>query len=67
MGALAVGVLLGIIIELAIEARQISDLMDDYHRLELENEMLRKEIPTAKVIEIIDNTVAKSANYFEPF
>lgn len=63
MGALAVGVLLGIIIELAIEARQISDLMDDYHRLELENEMLRKEIPTAKVIEIIDNTVAKDVKF----
>jgi len=58
-----VGILLGVIIELAIEARQIADLMDDYHRLELENEMLRKEVPTAKVIEIIDNTVAKDVKF----
>ena len=63
VGAGAVGFLVGIILELVIEAKQLTELQESYHRLELENEMLRKEIPTQRVIEIIDDTVAKDVNF----
>ena len=51
IGAAAVGVLAGMIIELTIDAQTIADLKDNIHKLKLENEQLKKQ---PEVIEIID-------------
>jgi len=56
LGALGLGFLFGVIVELLIEARQIADLQEGYHKLELENEMLRRSQPS-EVIEITDRSV----------
>jgi hypothetical protein len=63
IGALAIGFLFGIVVELIFEAKQLTELQRDYRKLELENEMLRKEVPTERVIEIIDNTVGKDIEF----
>jgi len=51
IGAAAVGVLAGMIIELSIDAQTIADLKQINHKLRLENEQLKKK---PEVIEIVD-------------
>ena len=51
-GLIAVGVIVGICVELAIDAKTIRDLQDENRKLELENEQLRQE-NDREVIEIV--------------
>ena len=54
LGALAVGVLIGMICELIIDTQTIQDLQAHNRKLRLENVQLRNEAKH-EVIEIIDN------------
>ena len=65
IGALAVGFLLGMILELIIDSKTIRELQEDNHRLRLLNEQISAE-RDVKVIEINDNR-AQPESYFTPF
>ena len=52
VGALAIGLIMGMVIELMIDAETIRDLQDHNRKLRLENEQLKRE---PEVIEIFDN------------
>lgn len=52
VGALAIGLIMGMVIELMIDAETIRDLQDHNRKLRLENEQLKRE---PEVIEILDN------------
>lgn len=65
IGALAVGFLLGMILELIIDSKIIRELQEDNHRLRLLNEQISAE-RDVKVIEINDNR-AQPESYFTPF
>lgn len=54
MGALAVGFIFGLIVELMIDTTTIRELQEKNRKLRLENETLRKEAKH-EVIEIVDN------------
>ena len=56
LGVAAVGFILGIIVELCIDAKTITDLQEKNRKLSLVNEQLRKQVKQ-EVIEIIDKTV----------
>lgn len=62
IGASAVGVLIGMIVELVIDTSTIRDLQDHNRKLTLENEQLRREAPL-EVIEIVDSTVGKDIEF----
>ena len=62
IGASAVGVLIGMIVELVIDTSTIRDLQDHNRKLELENEQLRREAPL-EVIEIVDNRTTDEVDY----
>ena len=66
LGAVGVGVLIGMIMELSIEATTIRDLQDKNHKLRLENAQLRKEVKH-EVIEIIDNRTKENEIKFGGF
>lgn len=57
IGALAIGLLIGMIIELFIDAETIRELQKKNEKLSLENEQLRREAPH-EVIEIVDKRTA---------
>ena len=59
------GCLIGLIIEMALDARTIRELQDDNRRLRLLNDQIVKE-KDVKVIEINDNR-AEPESYFTPF
>lgn len=61
----AIGALIGMIIELFIDAATIRDLQEAKHKLQLENEQLRKS--KSEVIEIVDNRSSDPENLFKPF
>ena len=65
IGALAVGFLFGMILELIIDAKTIRELQDDNRRLRLLNEQISRE-QKVEVIEINDNR-AQPESYFTPF
>lgn len=65
IGALAIGFLFGMILELIIDAKTIRELQDDNHRLRLLNEQISRE-QTVEIIEINDNR-AQPESYFAPF
>lgn len=54
IGALAVGFIFGLIVELMIDATTIRELQDKNRKLTLENVQLRREAKR-EVIEIVDN------------
>ena len=54
MGAMATGVLIGMIIELILDNQTIMELKDQNRKLRLENIQLRQEAKH-EVIEIVDN------------
>lgn len=54
MGALAVGFIFGLIVELMIDAQTIRELQEKNRKLTLENTQLRREAKH-EVIEIVDN------------
>ena len=55
IGAMAVGLLIGMIIELILDNQTIMELKDQNRKLTLENEQLRQEAKH-EVIEIVDKT-----------
>ena len=57
IGALAIGLLIGMIIELFIDAETIRELQRKNEKLSLENEQLRREAPY-EVVEIVDKRTA---------
>ena len=66
VGALAIGALAGMIIELGIDNDTIRALREANDRLTLENEALRSEAPH-EVIEILDRRSVETSNLFDPF
>ena len=66
VGALAVGALAGMIIELGIDNDTIKTLREANDRLTLENEALRSEAPH-EIIEILDRRTVEAGNLFDPF
>ena len=66
VGALAVGALAGMIIELGIDNDTIKALREANDKLTLENEALRSEAPR-EVVEIIDRRDVDVTNYLKPF
>ncbi len=62
LGATAVGVLIGMIVELLIDASTIRDLQDNNRKLALENIQLKQEAKH-EVIEIVDNRVADDVKF----
>lgn len=59
------GCLIGLIIEMTLDAGTIRELQDDNRRLRLLNDQIVKE-KNVKVIEINDNR-AEPESYFTPF
>lgn len=59
-GAAAVGLLIGMIVELMLDAKTIRELQDDNRRLRLEKrdlELQNRQLKKIEVIEIMDKTV----------
>lgn len=61
-GVMAVGFLIGVIVELCIDSKTIMDLQEKNRKLKLENMQLKDREPV-KVVKIIDDTVAKDVNF----
>ena len=59
---MAVGLLIGMIIELILDNQTIMELKDQNRKLTLENEQLRQEAKH-EVIEIVDSTVGKDVDF----
>ena len=62
IGAAAVGLLIGMIIELIIDTDTIRDLQEHNHKLKLENAQLRREVKH-EVIEIVDNRTTDEVKF----
>lgn len=58
----AVGSLSGMIVELMVDNKIITDLQDRNRKLKLENEQLRRAAKH-EVIEIVDNTVGRDIDF----
>lgn len=58
----AVGSLVGMIVELMVDNKIITDLQDRNRKLKLENEQLRREVKH-EVIEIVDNRVPDEVKF----
>lgn len=65
IGAVAIGVIAGMIIELGIDSETIRQLKEHNNKLSLENEALRNQKP--QTIEIIDRTGIESGDLFRPW
>jgi regulator of replication initiation timing len=57
-----VGALIGMIVELIVDNKTITDLQDKNRKLKLENEQLRRAAKH-EVIEIVDNRVDKDIKF----
>jgi uncharacterized membrane protein (DUF106 family) len=66
VGAVAIGVIVGMIIELGIDSETIRTLREHNDKLQLENEALRQESPK-EVIEILDRRSFEAGSLFDPF
>lgn len=69
LGALALGFVAGMILELILDARTIRELQDDNRRLRLLNDQIANEKGACQVIEINDTrpNAPGIPNYFRPF
>lgn len=67
IGALAVGFLIGMILELVIDAQTIRELQEDNRRVKMELEMLQKEKRQPQTVEILDRRSIETGNLFTPF
>lgn len=70
IGALAVGFLIGMILELILDSQTIRELQNDNHKLKLNIEQLQKEAKEkeqAEIIQILDYRQRQSGTYFKPF
>ena len=66
VGALAIGFLMGMILELFLEAQTIRDLQDDNRRLRLLNADLEKKLKEnhkVEVFEICDSSIGQEVDY----
>lgn len=61
-GALALGVIIGMIIELTIDAGTIRDLQDENSRLKMTVAQLENE-PKIERVEIVDNRSSKEVKF----
>ena len=61
-GVMAVGFLIGVIVELCIDSKTIMDLQEKNRKLTLENMQLKDREPV-KIVKIIDDTVARDVNF----
>lgn len=66
IGALAIGVIAGMIVELGIDNETIRTLRNANDKLKLENEALRKEAPK-EAVEILDRRSIDAGKLFEEF
>ena len=66
IGAIAVGFVAGMIVELGIDSETIRQLREHNNKLKLENQALRAQ-SKAEVIEIIDRRASNPENLFTPF
>ena len=62
IGAFAIGLLSGMILELFLEARTIRELQDDNRRLRAQNNQL-KQNQKIEVFKIYDDTVGKDVDF----
>ncbi|MBQ1572870.1 MAG: hypothetical protein IIZ78_17200 [Clostridiales bacterium] len=67
IGALAVGFLIGMILELVIDAQTIRELQEDNRRVKMELEMIQKEKRQPQTVEILDRRSIDAGNLFTPF
>ena len=67
IGALAVGFLIGMILELVIDAQTIRELQEDNRRVKMELEMIQKEKRQPQTVEILDRRSIETGNLFTPF
>ena len=67
IGALAVGFLIGMILELVIDAQTIRELQEDNRRVKMELELLQKEKKQPQTVEILDRRSIDAGNLFTPF
>ena len=67
IGALAVGFLIGMILELVIDAQTIRELQEDNRRVKMELELLQKEKRQPQTVEILDRRSIETGNLFTPF
>ena len=67
IGALAVGFLIGMILELVIDAQTIRELQEDNRRVKMELEMIQKEKKQPQTVEILDRRSIETGNLFTPF
>lgn len=66
IGALAIGVIAGMIVELGIDNETIRTLRNANDKLKLENEALRQTSPK-EVVEILDRRSIDAGSLFDPF
>lgn len=66
IGALAIGVIAGMIVELGIDNETIRTLRNENDKLKLENEALRQTSPK-EVVEILDRRSIDAGSLFDPF
>lgn len=70
VGVAALGFILGVIIELALDAKTIRDYQAENNKLRLENQQLRNEAKSkeqAEIIQILDYRQRQNGTYFHPF
>lgn len=67
IGALAVGFLIGMILELVIDAQTIRELQEDNRRVKMELELIQKEKRQPQTVEILDRRSIETGNLFTPF
>ena len=67
IAALAVGFLIGMILELIIDARTIRELQEDNRRVKMELELIQKEKRQPQTVEILDRRSIETGNLFKPF
>lgn len=67
IGALAVGFLIGMILELVIDAQTIRELQEDNRRVRMELELIQKEKRQPQTVEILDRRSIETGNLFTPF
>lgn len=67
IAALAVGFLIGMILELVIDAQTIRELQEDNRRVKMELEMIQKEKRQPQTVEILDRRSIDAGNLFTPF
>lgn len=61
------GFLIGMILELVIDAQTIRELQEDNRRVKMELEMIQKEKRQPQTVEILDRRSIDAGNLFTPF